>query len=215
MPRKSAAAKGTSPRAARWTPEVQSREMQFDLKRRAVILSAGRAMAQRGFAAISLDEVARSLNVTKPALYYYVKSKHEILFECHKLAFELGEACRVKALAEGRDGLDKFMIYMRAYICGLIDELGGGVAMTEYHHLLPEHQTVLQPMRDGFDRFYRALIAEGIADGSIRSVDPKMTIFFIVGAVRGIHRWYDPAGPLTGAAIADTFVDLVRGALRA
>src|SRR5690349_8448617 len=138
----------TKAKPVRWTAEVQTRERQFELKRRAVILAAGRAMAQRGFASISLDDVAKTLNVTKPALYYYVRSKHEILFECHKLAFELGEACRKKALADGRTGLAKFLIYTEGYITGLIDELGGGLAMTEYHNLLPEHQAILQPMRD-------------------------------------------------------------------
>lgn len=197
----------------RWASGVQTREQQFELKRRAVILAAGRAMAQRGFASISLDDVAKSLHVTKPALYYYVKSKHEILFEYHKLAFELGESCRKRALAEGRTGLDKFLVYMDHYITGLIEDMGGGVAMTEYHNLLPEHQATLQPMRDDFDRFYRGLIKEGIADGSIRRVDPKLAIFFVIGAVRGIHRWYDPAGPMKGREIAAAFVDMVRAAL--
>jgi AcrR family transcriptional regulator len=200
---------------ARWTGAVQSREEQFELKRRAVILAAGRAMAQRGFASTSLDDVAKTLNVTKPALYYYVRSKHEILFEYHKLAFELGARCRAEALAKGRTGLDKLLIYLRAYVTGLIEELGGGSAMTEYHHLTPEAQRELQPLRDEYDRFYRGLIAEGVRDGSIRAVDPKMTIFFVVGAVRGIHRWYDPAGPLRAAEIAEAFVDLVRAALEA
>lgn len=203
----------TPRRPARWTPEVQTRAEQFDLKRRAVILAAGRAMAKRGFAAISLDEVAKELNVSKPALYYYVRSKHEILFEFHKLSFELGARCREKALAEGKNGLDKFVIYLKAYITGLIDDLGGGAAMTEYHHLSPEDQKALQPLRDDYDRFYRGLIAEGISDGSIRKVDAKMAVFFVVGAIRGIHRWYNPEGPLSGAQIADAFVDLARGAL--
>lgn len=203
------------PRPGRWTAEVQSRETQYDLKHRAIILAAGRAMAQRGFDAMSLDEVARSLHVTKPALYYYVKSKHEILFECHKLAFELGAACRAKALAEGKNGLEKFLIYIRAYIAGLVDELDGGAAMTEYHHLLPQHQRILQPMRDEYDHFYRGLIVEGIRDGSIAKVDPKMATFFIIGAIRGIHRWYNPRGAMKGPEIADTFAELIRNTLKA
>ena len=40
---------------------------------------AARLFAERGFAGTSLQDVADAMGVTRPALYYYVKSKDELL----------------------------------------------------------------------------------------------------------------------------------------
>ena len=197
----------------RWANSLLSQSEQFELKRRSVILEAGREIGKRGFAGTSLDDVARTLNVTKPALYYYIKNKHEILFECHKLAFEYGERSRAHALSLGGSRLDVLGNFFQHYITSLIDELGGGAVMTEHHHLRPEDDRALQPMRDEFDHFLRQAISDGIKEGSIRDCDPKMAIFFIFGAIRGIHRWYKPGGQLSAAEIAGSFVDLIRHSL--
>jgi len=53
------------------------RERQYSAKRRAVILSAASAFRRR----------AKTLGLTKAALYYYVKNKEEILYESHIMAY--------------------------------------------------------------------------------------------------------------------------------
>ena len=40
---------------------------------------ATRLFAERGFAGTSLQDIADALGITRPALYYYVKSKDELL----------------------------------------------------------------------------------------------------------------------------------------
>ena len=54
------------------------------LKRDAVILAAARAFRERGYHNTSLDDLAASLEVTKPTLYLYVPNKEAILFECFR-----------------------------------------------------------------------------------------------------------------------------------
>ena len=79
---------------AAWNDTVQTRDQQFNLKRTALLKEAARAFSSQGYHATSLDDVAKTLGVTKPALYYYVKNKQEILFECHMLSQDLGDRCR-------------------------------------------------------------------------------------------------------------------------
>src|ERR1700749_2472714 len=69
-------------RADAWKDAGQSRDDQFAAKRAALIRKAARAFSARGFYNTSLDDIAEELGVTKPALYYYVKNKEEILFAC-------------------------------------------------------------------------------------------------------------------------------------
>ena len=96
---------------ARWNDAVLTRDEQYRLKRQAVIREAGRAFSREGFHGTSLEDIAKTLNVTKAALYHYVKGKHEILFECHKLAHDLGEEAIKEATEKGDNGLEKLTLF--------------------------------------------------------------------------------------------------------
>ena len=65
---------------------------------------ATRLFAERGFAGTSLQDIAEAMGITRPALYYYVKSKDELLA---KLVTEVtdGPLDELTALV-ARDGLD-------------------------------------------------------------------------------------------------------------
>ena len=47
--------------------------------------------------------------------------------------------------------------------------------------------------------------SNGIADGSIRPCDPKMTAFAIAGSLNWIGHWFQRDGAMSAEAIADEF----------
>ena len=60
----------------------REREPQRSDKKDAVLLAGARLFTRQGFQGTSLDDIAKSLGVTKPTLYYYIANKEEILIEC-------------------------------------------------------------------------------------------------------------------------------------
>ena len=65
--------------ARRWEGSDLGREEQRKLKRLAILHAAAKMFVERGYYETSLADIAASLNVTKPTLYYYVSSKEEML----------------------------------------------------------------------------------------------------------------------------------------
>ena len=61
-----------------WLP-FESRRRARDEKREAVLRMAVALFLEQGYHRATLNEVARRLNITKPALYNYFRSKDEIL----------------------------------------------------------------------------------------------------------------------------------------
>lgn len=200
--------------ASAWKSVVLSREQQFSLKRAALLREAGRAFSARGYHDTSLEEVARTLDVTKAALYYYVKNKQEILFECHMMSLDLGEEALKFCEKNGKTGLDKVLLLISKYVELITSEMGSFAVLGEFDALEPENKAIVARRRDKFDRHFRRLIAEGMADGTVRSVDPKLTVFFYMGAINWMTRWFRPDGPLPGEEIARSLVDLVRESIR-
>lgn len=199
--------------SAAWKNVVLSRDQQFALKRAALLREAGRAFSAQGYHDTSLDDVAKTLGVTKAALYYYVKNKQEILFECHMQAQDLGDTALEYSEQNGRTGREKILLLARKYIELITGEMGSFAVLGEFDALDAENRTIIARRRDKFDRHFRRLVSDGIADGSIRTVDPKLTVFFFMGAINWMTRWFRPDGPLPGEEIAQHFADLLDKAI--
>lgn len=203
----------TKPQA--WNAAIVDRADEARRKRRAVIAAAARAFGHRGFHNVSLDEVAIALNVSKPTLYNYVKSKHELLYECYNLALDFGDEVIREVQALDGSGLDKLTTFIKRYVAMLTERLGPAAVFYEFYSMRPSDREKIQRRRRGFDRIFRQLVSEGIADGSIAPCDPKLAVFWFMGSITGITRWFDPNGELSGEDIANAFVDFIRNGLAA
>jgi TetR/AcrR family transcriptional regulator len=187
---------------ARWKKTDLNQAAQFQRKREAVLREAGRAFARRGFHNTSLDDVARALDVTKAALYTYVTTKQEILFECHKASMDLGDAALDWALTLPGDAAARLEAFLARYIADVTGEDGFFAVLTEIDALTPEDRVNIIARRDDFERRFVELLRQGVADGSLAEVDPKIAIFSFMGTMHWLARWFDPAGRLSSAEMA-------------
>lgn len=177
-------------------------------RREEVISTAARAFVRKGFANTSMDEVANQLGISKATLYQYFKNKQEILYECHILSIQHGEAGLALAETTEGTGLDKLLAYLRRYMLGAFDELGGLSMLTDVASLAPERRALVVQRRDAISQGTDRLIELGIADGSIRSFDPRMGKLFAMGVVNWIPAWYSESGEIPAEAFVETFITL-------
>lgn len=187
---------------ARWKKTDLNQAAQFQRKREAVLREAGLAFAKRGFHNTSLDDVAKALDVTKAALYTYVTTKQEILFECHKASMDLGDAALDMALALPGDAATRLEAFLYRYIADITGEHGTFAVLTEIDALTAEDRATIIARRDDFERRFAALLEAGIADGSLAEIDPKVVIFSFMGTMHWLARWFDPKGRLTSVEMA-------------
>ena len=198
----------------RWADAVPAREAQFETKRRALVREAARAFGRRGFHNTSLEEIAEALGVTKPALYRYVRTKHEILYEAKTIAFDVGAEARRSAFAASDDPLERLRLYIVSYIDLLTSELGSYAVLAEpVTSLPPEYAGPIRERMREADRALRDMVQAAMDAGSILPGDPKLAVAFFMGAINHIARWYAPDGPLTGRQIGETFAGYVLNGL--
>jgi TetR/AcrR family transcriptional regulator len=168
------AASKTPRRAApkpKWNNAVDSRDEQYQLKKKAVILEAARAFGRRGAANVSLDEIAAALNVTKPALYYYFKNKQDLIYECHELTMQVGDEALQKAIESERTGYARIAAFIRIYVPALTGELGAPALLRSDSALTPAQVKRTRERRRQFDLRLRGLVEDGIRDGTILPCD--------------------------------------------
>lgn len=192
--------------------KAADREKERLEKRDALLGAAVRSFNERGFHATSLDDVAASLNVTKPTIYYYFANKDEILFECVRLGLEGIREIAAAVESSGGSGLDRLKALMRGYAVIMTKDFGMCVTRTADHELSAESRAKFRALKREIDQTVRQVVEEGIADGSIASGDSRLMTFTLSGALNWVARWYEPTGSLTAEQIADATVEtLVRG----
>ena len=185
-----------------WHNVLPSRSVQWEMKREALLRAAVSAFNRRGFSQTSLDEIAQNLGVTKAALYYYFPTKSALVAACFDRAMKVANESLVAAKREGCDGREKLILMLRRYLKTMIGELNESLLLTEEHALTTGDRAKLIEQRDMFERELRALVKEGIRDGSIVPCDPKLAVFVMLGAIHWVPKWFSLKGPWTDAQVA-------------
>lgn len=148
-----------------------------------------------------MEEIANQLMSTKGSLYYYFKSKEEILFFCHE--YSLNKVLEVlKGIETSGESpevkLRKLLInHMRI----IMTEPTALVVATQLEPLRGEYREKINAKRDLFEAGLRRILAEGIAKGVFCNYDPKILGFLILGSLNWITIWYSPSGEIDAEQI--------------
>lgn len=187
-----------------WLP-FESRRRARDEKREAVLRAAVQLFLEQGYHRATLNEVAKRLNITKPALYNYFRGKDEILFECWSIGHELVDECIAETSAGAGSGLDKLRKLTIRYAELMTTDYGKSLVRFDLRDLSEHNRKTVQTAKRRIDRAFRDYIASGIADGSVKPCDAKLAAFAIAGSLNWIGHWFQPGGELTGRAVAEEF----------
>lgn len=193
-----------APESSPWLP-FESRRRARDEKREAVLRTAVQLFLEQGYHRATLHEVADRLNITKPALYNYFRSKEDILFECWTMGQERVEDRIAEIESADKNGLDTLRMLVQAYAATMASDFGASLVRFNVADLSEPNQKTTLVGKRRIDRAFRGAIARGIADNSIKPCDVKLTAFAILGALNWIGHWYKPGGELSPDQIADDF----------
>ncbi len=188
---------------------------QYRFKHDRLLRVAAECFNQKGYSGTSLKDVARQLDLTDAALYYYVRSKEELVYQCYRRAADLGARAMTLGQSTGGSGLDRALAYLDHHLDALCGEDGPVAIMSEIPSLKPEHKHDILERSRRHSLAFEALIAEGIADGSIAPCDVRMTGNAIMGAVNWIPKWFRPGGAVTVDQVRAEFTAFFRRALGA
>ncbi len=187
-----------------------------ELVREQLIDIAAQLFDKKGYAQTGINDIAKALGLGRSAVYHYFRNKEEILAALVE-AEALTPSNRLQELMH-LPGLTSTERLRRAVTDGIVRRLSSGsrfILLSRLETQIPEELGPLynQGRRHIFD-FYAKVIADGIANGEFRSVDPKVAAFAVIGMANWTSRWYTPAGARTPHEIGEIIADFaVQGLL--
>ena len=170
-----------------------SRGAQHQAKRAAILSRAAKLFNTKGARSTTLADVANKLGLTKTSLYYYVRTKEDLIFQCYQSALAKLHQSLDEVEAETDDSLERVLRAMERHIEISLDSL---TARGDYYAaplelaVLPEANRALleQEYLRMFKRF-RGYIRDGIADGVIRDCHTTSTARALLSALDWSFYW--------------------------
>lgn len=196
-----------------WNEVIPNHAAQQELKRKVIISTAAQAFARQGCYAVTLDDVALRLGVSKAALYRYILNKHDLILACQEEALDIAERTLAQAIAKEMSGLAKIQEALRLYLLDSMQELGVPALILEDNVIQGDAAESVRARRRTYELGLRDLVTEGMSDGSVYPVEPKMAVFMLLGAVHWVAKWYRRDGSMSPDEVAATLVGLATRAL--
>ena len=170
---------------------------------------AARLFAAKGYHATTLDQIAEEIGVTKPALYYYVTNKEDILRTIiGKMMEPMEEVCEVgRSTLSPKEKMEKIIGILVKFAAERKDT---ALIAFEQANILPKRsRDSLRRRQKEVDKVVEQTLKAGIAQGYFTKVDTKIASFAILAVSNGPYRWYRSEGSLTPVKIADQFIKLL------
>ncbi|AWN36310.1 TetR/AcrR family transcriptional regulator [Methylobacterium radiodurans] len=157
---------------------------------------------EEGYRGASVEKISARLSVTKGSFYHHNDNKDDLVASCFERTFDVLRAEQAAAEARGGPGWDRLTACARALIRHQF-EAGGPLLRCAAVGALPEGLRAEVPAR--LRRLWERLafpICDGVADGSIRPVDPTIAaqvVSSVIDAASDLRRWC-PAAEAENAA---------------
>jgi len=165
---------------------------------RAEILRAAAELFMRfGFAATSIDAVAESLGATKGHIYHYYRSKAELFFDIQSVAMTRLMQEIEPIARSGEPALARLSTMAQRHAHILLSELPMQKVAVQglERHLFAGPAAMRQlraivKLRDDYEEIFAEVIDEGIRDGHLIDLPPKLLTKPFFGAMNWATVWY-------------------------
>lgn len=188
--------------------------LETGTRRRAIDEVASELFRANGYAATSVRDIAKALDIQAASMYAHVASKEDVLWSIVDAAATAFERAADAAEADTADPVDRLAALVEAHVeVVTADPERSSVFVTEWRHLSGDRRATIAERRDAYEARFRTAIEDGIAVGAFRSTDPALAAAFLLTALNGIAAWYRADGRLSPDRIADHYVELALGSL--
>ncbi|MGB7317234.1 MAG: TetR/AcrR family transcriptional regulator [Planktotalea sp.] len=186
-----------------------------DLTRPRVRAAAQSLFAQRGYAAVSMRQIASKVGVQAGALYNYTPDKQTLLFDLMKQHMdELLAALDAREPAGGPiAALEAFTRFHIGFHLERPDAVF--IAYMELRNLSEAHFKQIEQLRGQYESALADILRAGQNADVFHIADVRVTTRALVAMLTGVTTWYRDSGTLSRDQVEDVYWHMVRGAVGA
>ena len=202
------------PKAKNGAPAPLGKTHAHD-KHEEIFSAALKLFQAKGYHGASMQDLADAVGIQKASLYYYIRSKEELLVHvCERgtgaFTQELNEI-----VASDLSATEKLRRAMECHLVALCEQLDlFTVFLREQKFLGDTQKKQLRGEGKRHAELLAMILQQGIASGEFRAVNITVTTLAILGMCNWLYEWYSPDGAFQPREIARMFSELVLNGLQ-
>lgn len=183
---------------------------EFLARRAEIVEVAANVFRARGYDAGSLGDVAVATGLRKASLYYYVRSKSELLYLVFDRAITIALR-RLAEIGEIADPRERLAALIRHQVATVAAEPSlFTVFFDQRPGLEPEHAREIGEKERKYVRVLARAVSDAIAAGAVRNTHARYGAQGILGMASWVYKWLDPARD-DPDEVAEQFVLMILG----
>ncbi|MGD8189458.1 TetR family transcriptional regulator [Brevibacillus ginsengisoli] len=181
------------------------REERAQEKKLTILRTAAQLFNEKGYHGTTIEDIANRMRLTKGAIYYYVNSKDDLLYQCHKM---IATKCieQIKEIAESELPVSqKLEKAIESLILNITEEKAVFNIINRPSMVSEEFRNNVLEQRAEYEQYFQHIIAEGIEQRAFHSENPTLTRLLMLGSANSIANWFSPDGSLSSKEIAEFY----------
>jgi AcrR family transcriptional regulator len=174
---------------------------RYDQKLEFILRNAARIFAEKGYHSTSMRDISRETKVSLAGLYYYCRSKEELLFLIQDNCFGHVLERLEQRLREANDPVEKLRLVIENHLSFFAANMAEMKVLShEADSLAGEMYEHVSGKKQQYTRLVRRILAEvqQQAEGNGRQkIDLTVATYALFGMMNWIYNWYDPRGKLS------------------
>jgi AcrR family transcriptional regulator len=180
-----------------------------------IIEVASTTFLKNGYEGTSLQEIASEVGILKGSIYYYIKTKEDLLFEIVNRAQNLYMATleEDEAMASAAAPVRLTGFIKRWISLTLKEQQGYRVAERSFTRLSAKRLKTVIERRDTFSDFVKGILVQGVKEGAFDpTVDVSLATITVFELLNSTQEWHQPKGRLSKDNVAEWYAQfIVRG----
>lgn len=172
--------------------------------------AAEQLFAARGFAAVSVREIAGAVGVQAAALYNHFSNKQALLEDLlvsHMDSLIAAWKAEAEAGEAAGKALERFARFHIRYHVDRSDAVF--ISYMELRNLDPENFRRVENLRKTYEAFVVDILEDGRASGEFDLTDTRITAMAVIAMLTGVNTWYRSRGRLSLSEIEDIYTKMV------
>ncbi|WP_299889460.1 TetR/AcrR family transcriptional regulator [uncultured Lacinutrix sp.] len=163
--------------------------MKIETRKQQIINAAATLFKEKGYSAVTMRDIAKSMGIKASSLYNHISSKQDILTTIIiSLAEEFTNGMDVIKTSQ-IDSIEKLKQIISLHISITTSNTFGMSSLNSDWMHLEERLDYYLKLRDDYEENFRCIIINGIKNKEIIDVNPEVMLFSILSTLRSLYLW--------------------------
>jgi TetR/AcrR family transcriptional regulator, cholesterol catabolism regulator len=193
-------------------PQKKLAKMSEPDRRAEIYNAAAKIICEKGFDAMTMNDIAQAVGMTKAGIYHYINGKKDMLYAVMSYGMDSLENNVIAPASVCKDAQQR----LREIISNHARLISTGqntiaIVVDEVTGLAPAHRKKINQRKRLYLDFIRDTLKQLKEEGRLKDVDVTVAAFSILGMILWLSRWYRQDGKLNSEEVTDEILKIALG----